>query len=187
MNLQKACCVFDIQNIAEEDKKSIKRRYKALMIKYHPDNCGSDAKAKEIGEAYKIIVDSLENKTKMGGNSCAKGEVLKVTLESIVEAFKKNDKEYINRLSRGNTTVLIDVMTLNDNMWTSKQYSCKYEQYGRYNIYVEYQVKNLVDKIGIRVCDSIYLGELSTGMKVVVLKVSDDVSVTINVSRKLYE
>jgi len=35
----------------------IKRQYKKLSKKYHPDICGNDAKMKELNEAYEALMN----------------------------------------------------------------------------------------------------------------------------------
>lgn len=56
MEKEKAIRMFNISNILEESDKTLKKRYKKLMLKYHPDNCnGDDSKAKELNLAYDIL------------------------------------------------------------------------------------------------------------------------------------
>lgn len=62
MDLEQALEVFNIEDIASEDTKSIKKKYKKLMLKHHPDNCGGDeSKAKEITLAFDIIKNAINN------------------------------------------------------------------------------------------------------------------------------
>lgn len=62
MDLEQALEVFNIEDIASEDNKSIKKKYKKLMLKYHPDNCGGDeSKAKDITLAFDIIKNAINN------------------------------------------------------------------------------------------------------------------------------
>ena len=36
----------------------VKKKYRQLSLKYHPDKCGNDTKFKEIVEAYTSICDT---------------------------------------------------------------------------------------------------------------------------------
>lgn len=60
MELNKAIDLFSIEDIMAEDEQSLRKRYRKLMIKYHPDNYGSDEKAKDIQIAYDILKDTLK-------------------------------------------------------------------------------------------------------------------------------
>lgn len=60
MNLEESLKAFNITDINVETEASIKKRYKKLMIKYHPDNYnGDDTKAKEISLALSVLRDAL--------------------------------------------------------------------------------------------------------------------------------
>jgi hypothetical protein len=62
MNLEKALELFSVEDISVETSDTIKKKYKKLMIKYHPDNCnGDDRKAKEVSLALDIIKEALDN------------------------------------------------------------------------------------------------------------------------------
>lgn len=60
MNLEEAIIIFGIDDITSESEESLKKKYKKMMIKYHPDNIGGDeTKAKEISLAFDILKDAL--------------------------------------------------------------------------------------------------------------------------------
>lgn len=59
MELQYALDIFSIQNINKAPKDDVKKKYRALMKKNHPDIGGDENKAKEIAEAYKLIANIL--------------------------------------------------------------------------------------------------------------------------------
>lgn len=60
MTLNEALELFGIDDISLEDDTTLKKKYKKLMIKYHPDNCnGDENKAKEVAEAFEVLKDAL--------------------------------------------------------------------------------------------------------------------------------
>ena len=62
MNLSEAMEVIGIEDITNETEESIKKKYKKLMIKYHPDNRGGDdTKAKELSLAIEVLRDAIKN------------------------------------------------------------------------------------------------------------------------------
>ena len=60
MDIKEACNLLGVN--LEMSKEEIKKRYKKLMIKFHPDNMGGDtSKAQRIGEAYAVVLDTKDN------------------------------------------------------------------------------------------------------------------------------
>jgi hypothetical protein len=65
MDIDKALKLFNINDLMNEDKASIKKKYRKLMLKYHPDNCnGDERKAQDVSLAYEILGETLEKLTK---------------------------------------------------------------------------------------------------------------------------
>lgn len=61
MDIINAMKVFDISDIISETDTSLKKKYRVLMRKYHPDSCGgSDDKAKEISTAYSALLGIMD-------------------------------------------------------------------------------------------------------------------------------
>lgn len=60
MNIKEACNLLDVNLGMSKDE--IKKKYKKLMIKFHPDNMGGDTStAQSIGEAYAVVLDTKDN------------------------------------------------------------------------------------------------------------------------------
>lgn len=61
MEVSEALEMFNVSDIAKESSGSLKKKYKRLMIKYHPDNRNGDSsKAVLVSDAYKELKDLLE-------------------------------------------------------------------------------------------------------------------------------
>ena len=59
MNIEEALRVLDIPPYVT--KYEIKKRYKELATRYHPDRSIESKKMVEINEAYKLIMEYIEN------------------------------------------------------------------------------------------------------------------------------
>lgn len=61
MEVSEALEMFNVSDITKESSGSLKKKYKRLMIKYHPDNRNGDSsKAVLVSDAYKELKDLLE-------------------------------------------------------------------------------------------------------------------------------
>ena len=59
MHIEEALKILDIPPYVT--KGEIKKRYKELASKYHPDRSKESKKMVEINEAYKLIMEYIEN------------------------------------------------------------------------------------------------------------------------------
>ena len=85
--------ILGVKNNA--DKQEIKRAYRKLAIKNHPDKGGSDEKFKEISEAYEIL--SNDNKRyKYDNNSILETYVVKNPYDLFDEIINKSDRMYMD-------------------------------------------------------------------------------------------
>lgn len=61
MELEKALKLFGITDLASETESSIKKKYRKLMTKYHPDNQGGSTElAASVSSAYSLLKETLE-------------------------------------------------------------------------------------------------------------------------------
>lgn len=171
MNLKEACMVFGINNIKCEDKKSIKRRYRELMVMYHPDNCGDNDKAAIVGEAYSVLNEIQDFATAM--RNVNNIEINIVDLRDIIDI---SDINKIKEMAKEDTFVLIDTAYCINGTWFEHRNIVRYNVYGRYNIEIrmniDYSEQNEID---IRVCNKLVSTTISTQIKNLVVRIGDNV------------
>lgn len=73
MTLQQACTIFGVQMNEEWSTNDIKRRYKSLALKYHPDNGGSNEQFLILKEAHQIMLSHGHDKHLGKGGNQTKG------------------------------------------------------------------------------------------------------------------
>ena len=102
--------ILGVKNNA--NKQEIKRAYRKLAIKYHPDKGGSDEKFKEISEAYEILSDD-NKRYKYDNNSVLETYVVKNPYDLFDEIINKSDRMYMK--SKVNNINIYDDFDLIDN------------------------------------------------------------------------
>ena len=102
--------ILGVKNSA--NKQEIKRAYRKLAIKYHPDKGGSDEKFKEISEAYEILSDD-NKRYKYDNNSILETYVVKNPYDLFDEIINKSERMYMK--SKVNNINIYDDFDLYDN------------------------------------------------------------------------
>lgn len=89
MNLEKSLELFSICDLTAETLDTLKKRYKKLMIKFHPDNCdGDDAKAKNISVAYEVLKDAIDSIRKYNAVNTTREEyTIIIPLSKLIEIY----------------------------------------------------------------------------------------------------
>lgn len=127
MNYYEALRLFNIDNSNEIEATVIKRKYRTLVKKWHPDVCGDDTKYKEVQDAYKIINDYLKAADKNKLNSVEERQkTVILEVKDILDIFKGKEIRINNNINitkdsiarynvfvRISTDIIIDGVTFN--------------------------------------------------------------------------
>lgn len=108
MTIKDAMNQFGITDISKENTESLKKKYKRLMIKYHPDNNnGDDKRAKDIVDANIMLCDMLKSLEMYKGNTKEqKSYNIVIPLSKLIDIYAggyvevSNDNETIRIYSK---------------------------------------------------------------------------------------
>lgn len=198
MRIDKALDIFDIEDLSKESESSIRKKYKKLMIKYHPDNFGSDSKAKEVSVAYEIVRDafkktSLLNKSLQHNNDSKSNVTIIIPLQSLCDIYSGKTvhagkyEVNIKNIRLYNVYISIDVSIVHkgitENINTIVPWDISDEYTINHVIYVDKLINNESIKI---VIESITKDiEFSTASLKMRIKLEHNVGVNIIIQKKI--
>jgi len=200
MDLSKALDILNIIDLASITKEELKKKYKKLMVKYHPDNCnGDDTKAKEISIANKIVIDALNEIESYNNLMKAANPVVITTVlpfEIIIKMYdgktvelgKGEDKLILgaNNMLKHNVYVMFDFNVTVDNSTLHFNSMRKIEMLRTYNVDCTIPVTDLgplkvkVDMLGVEREFTINYDSIA-----VPLKFDNDIRVNITLRKSL--
>ena len=147
MNTEEALKVLGLYSITDMSQEELKKKYKMLMIKYHPDNTGGDDnKAKEISIAFKIINDTL---TKMNYVE-EKNKSICISLDNLISIYNgktirnsKNNEISLSNIYNFNTLIDIKISVKYNNKIIIYSETVKIRKDREFNIACNLQVSKL--------------------------------------------
>lgn len=120
MNLEEAIIIFEIDDITSESEETLKKKYKKLMFRYHPDNTGGDeTKAKEVSLAFDILKVALLKIKRYNSINVVKEKYnIVIPLNKLISIYKggtvtigsgDNKKIFGNKdIQKYNTIIILD-------------------------------------------------------------------------------
>lgn len=152
MTIEEAFRLFNITNINNEDEQSLKKKYRKLMIKYHPDNSSDENNmASVINEEYKKLVSLIkkiellriiENKQDEDTVIIDLNNLINIldNKEIILNNGKKCDKTY---LSKNTSYIIIYVeLEINDTAVVFDKI-VRYNSMGNYEMDIDIPVEDI--------------------------------------------
>ena len=199
MDIEKALELFEITNLASETLDSLKKRYRKLMIKYHPDNRGGDKElAASVSSAYSILKETFE-KVDAYNRASVKHEDYNIVipLSQLVKLYNgskitlgnnSEKKEFsIKDIQKHGALIILDT-TINHNgidySFTNVQ---RWSISDNYTINCDIFVENLNndEKITVRLEDKVSNFSFTSQTISIKLSLSFNISVVIVVNKKI--
>lgn len=199
MNLEQSLELFKIDDITAETIDTLKKKYKKLMIKFHPDNCGgSDDKAKDIGVAFEVLRDAIENIRKYTVvNDVREEYTIIIPLSKLIHVYQggtvtvgsgESAKVFDRKdIQKYNTLIISEVsLTHNGNVFRFANMQ-HWSISDKYLINCELIVENLSDKETVLIKLEDFEKEISFTSQAVsmVIPLSFNISVEIKIDKKL--
>lgn len=160
MNNYEALRIFGINSINNINETEIKRIYRDLMKKNHPDIGGSIEIAAKINEAYNIINEMLKNISKSTKKESCPTLIMK--LSDLIRIYnginvtygnKSGDKIIINKSNINSYNIHINItgkIIANGDVIEIDQYQAKNIE-NIYNINVKYKAKKYNENVKIQI------------------------------------
>lgn len=122
MNIEEACNIFEIEHTEFNNKELIKKKYRLLALKYHPDKNKSEcatSKFQEINAAYELLFNEkneykdYETLLKEYLNTLLKNEVyVNITYKLLVNIIDKCKEKSLNYIDSLNEKIIHDILTI---------------------------------------------------------------------------
>lgn len=199
MNLEKSLEIFNVSDLTVETDETIKKKYKKLMIKYHPDNCnGNDAIAKDVSLAYDVLKEAIENIRKQLAINAVKEEyTIIIPLSKLIQVYDGKNitmssgekAKEVNRkdIQRYNTLIISDV-TLNHNGIEHRFSNIQHWSISdKYVINCEILVNNLFDREKVLIKLEDFEKEISFTSQAVsmLIQLPFNISVEVKIDKKM--
>jgi len=124
MDYYDAIKLFNIDKGQELNRETVKKKYRTLVKKWHPDVYGCDEKYKKVQEAYKIINKYLEGVAELQKATGSKdNDTVIISLQELLTLFNGKSINTDNGI----------ILTKNN--------------IGRYLVYIKIEVKLIVDGV----------------------------------------
>lgn len=91
MNIKDAIKLFAIKDISAYDIKTLKKDYRRLMMKNHPDLGGATAKAIQINESYAILKEFISNIEMTSNCKSKKQQIIFISLQDLIDIYDGNE------------------------------------------------------------------------------------------------
>lgn len=199
MELEKALELFGITDLASETEASIKKKYRKLMTKYHPDNQGGSTElAASVSSAYSLLKETLERissyiatevKTENYNIIIPLSQLIKLySGERITLGNSEERKEFgIKDIQKYGALIILDTTLTHNGVSYNFSNVQRWSISDSYMINCDIFVENLSDeeKVTIKLEDKIKDFSFSSQTVSIKLSLSYNVTVVIAINKKI--
>lgn len=155
MDISKAMQILKLNDFSYLNEENVKKNYRDLIRKNHPDLGGNNDIAKEINEAHETLLNAL-NIIKTN-NKVTKQSTYIISFEDLIKIFKGNTVKYgekdinIKNINRLNIVIDINInVSFNEFNWEYNKFEIR-KLDDKYSIQCKYKVANINDKVIVNI------------------------------------
>lgn len=196
MDLEKCLQVFELTDISLESKETLKKKYRKLMLKYHPDVCGDDNKAKDISNAYEILLETVDKiETYKALNKVHEVRVIILPLSSLIKIYNNERVEIDGKeithgeIKKNNTLVIVDVNLIHNGVQHNFTNIQPWDINDNYIVNCDINVNTLdnVEEIIINVRDKFKVFRITAQSIKIVFRLEFGINVSVVINKKIVE
>lgn len=165
MKIKEALDIFKLTSITDETSDSLKKKFKRLMIKHHPDNNihkKSEISPYDVQEAYNILKEllSMYELVKIKNRNIDKPIKL-LTLHDLIDIYNGKDRGESGEINKQNlnrfTPYIITTLEIQYNGLKKEEKAIQLKSLDdTYEIQCDIQVENITDKANVK----IFIGDI---------------------------
>lgn len=200
MGLEEALELFDVLDITSESEESLKKRYRKLMTKYHPDNQGGSTElAASVSSAYSILKETIKKVevfSKMANLQEERYNIV-IPLSQLIKLYggsritlgnKEDRKEFgIKDIQKHGALIILDSALVHNGISYNFSNIQRWDISDNYVINCGIYVDNLTDeeKVTIKLEDKVRDFSFSSQTVSIRLSLSHNINVNIIIDKKL--
>lgn len=198
MGLNEALDIFNISDITQETEESIKKKYKKLMVKYHPDSKdGDESKAKNLSIALKVLKEAISNMSKFKDlNKTTTRVTVVIPIHKLIDIYNgetitmgtTDDRHIIGKkeIQRYNTLIISDVGITHNGLMERFTNIQPWTIHDNYEVNCDVYVDNINNEESVRVHIEDYDKEIKFQSQSVVIRVTlkYNISISIRITKK---
>lgn len=203
MKLTAAMQIFSVDNIGNITESELKKKYRTLTRKYHPDICkehNATEKMSDINEAYRLIGQVIKQLTIANNDKLTQYASVTMTIEQLQRVynggtlvFRNKDTDEI-KLTKENihkyrVFIALRATITENNITTEYVKIAKHTGNDEYTINCDIGVQSVSDikHLVIRIIDKSMNVDMTSQSLLVKFRFSRNIVVNIVVNKKIYE
>lgn len=199
MELQEALDLFEISDISSETEVTIKKKYKKLMIKYHPDNRnGDESKAKDIVTASELLKDVMNKLSTLRAlNKVTPNVTIIIPINKLIDIYSgefitmgnSKEKHIIGKkeIQKFTTYIISNVAITHDNVTKNYSNVQLWTIGDSYSIDCNIYVNDITQEESVKIALEDFEKEIRFKSQSIVMKVplKYNVSVAVRITKKI--
>ena len=203
MKLTSAMQIFSVDNIGSITESELKKKYRALTRKYHPDICkehNATERMSDINEAYRLIGQVIKQLTIANSDKMTQYASVTMTIEQLQRVyngetlvFRNKDTDEIKltkeTIHKYRVFIALRATITENNITTEYVKIAKHTGDDEYTIHCDIGVQSVSDvkHLVIKIVDKSMNVDMISQSLLVKFRFSSNIVVNIVVNKKIYE